>query len=460
MLASPGAPSSALSKHPRPQPRSADPVKEPRPNRDERYGRGTQKEVNHAPIRRTAADTVFISSKQAIEAAMRGRKRRLHQLYVDSQFENAEQLLDLARMAGVAITWTKRQVIQDRLDKEYDTSDSNERPTFEKLLLECTPLPVPPIRGLQAVQPHDGFLSAELHRKSSPGSMSKIPLRCQDRRPPVVLWLHGVVDSGNIGALCRSALFFGVDAVILSTRGTGSITDHAVKASTGATEHIPIFSIFSPLAFMKQSQANGWQFCAATVPSRGQSVTPLDRFSPADAAHKPTVLVLGNEKSGLEWAITDGADHRLSIAGSAAAGEALVDSLNVGVAGALLMQQMVAKSASASDDCRRGAPERPSRSLGPMYDLSTKTWKELDSSARTGKRGASPSRRPSAPHERGDPSDRRSLSRARLGRSSLTSTRSSRSTGRAGAGSQRHPSGFPIIPKTSSVSQERECIAW
>ena len=51
---------------------------------------------------------------------------------------------------------------------------------------------------------------------------------------PQLLWLDGITDVRNIGAIARTAKCFGVDAIILTEKGNGAINEEAVKTSAGA----------------------------------------------------------------------------------------------------------------------------------------------------------------------------------------------------------------------------------
>ena len=57
---------------------------------------------------------------------------------------------------------------------------------------------------------------------------------------PVLLAADGITDVRNLGAIARSAECFGVHGLIIPERGSASITDGAIKSSSGALLRLPV----------------------------------------------------------------------------------------------------------------------------------------------------------------------------------------------------------------------------
>src|SRR5262249_56896726 len=55
---------------------------------------------------------------------------------------------------------------------------------------------------------------------------------------PLFVMLDGVTDVRNIGAIARSALCCGAQALIIPDKGTGALNEEAMKSSAGALEQI------------------------------------------------------------------------------------------------------------------------------------------------------------------------------------------------------------------------------
>ena len=152
------------------------------------------------------------------------------------------------------------------------------------------------------------------------------------------------LDPGNLGGILRSAFFLGVDAVAVSDRNSAPLSPIALKASAGASESLPLFSIRHPAAFVEESQKNGWKFYAAVAPpgpKTSSSPRAVPHFSTSNVELQerdhPTILMLGGEGEGLRWNLQKKADFTVSIQGPRK-GEGGVDSLNVSVAAGLLCE--------------------------------------------------------------------------------------------------------------------------
>ncbi len=135
----------------------------------------------------------------------------------------------------------------------------------------------------------------------------------------------------------------------------------AIKASTGASEHLPLFKVSNKTEFMRQSSANSWKFYAAVAPNayRGSSEwAPSPSESPSrrylDLSHldsplnrHPVVLMLGSEGHGLSPALVRKAHHEVGIRGGANRPKSL-DSLNAGVAAGILCQAFTGGGSAAT----------------------------------------------------------------------------------------------------------------
>jgi len=140
-----------------------------------------------------------------------------------------------------------------------------------------------------------------------------------------ILVLAGLTDVGNIGAIIRSAYALGVDGVIVSGIKKLAI-EPVLRTSTGALFDMPLaveHNIFNVLNDFKMSG----------FASYGADMDGVD-IRKADIKEK-RVLVLGNEGEGLSKRLVSKLDHVVSIEMAHD-----FDSLNVSVAGAILMDRM------------------------------------------------------------------------------------------------------------------------
>lgn len=136
--------------------------------------------------------------------------------------------------------------------------------------------------------------------------------------------LDEVSDPRNLGAVARSALASGANGLVLPRRRAAGVTPAAVKASAGATEHLPIAHVNNVATYLKELQRGGfWVYGAAGDAARS--------YVDLDYAGK-VALVLGSEGRGLRPLVARTCDVLASIPMGGA-----VESLNVSVAAALLL---------------------------------------------------------------------------------------------------------------------------
>jgi TrmH family RNA methyltransferase len=110
---------------------------------------------------------------------------------------------------------------------------------------------------------------------------------------PLCVYLHGVHDPGNVGAVLRSAEAFGASCVALGPRSADPFSPKAVRASMGAIFTVPVAKE-GPLPGMK----------IALVPGRGVPLSELWRSGSGGwnqiAKVRPEVtLMVGAEREGL-----------------------------------------------------------------------------------------------------------------------------------------------------------------
>ena len=136
-----------------------------------------------------------------------------------------------------------------------------------------------------------------------------------------ILVLDDVQDPDNVGALIRSAAAFGFMHIILSLQSADLYNEKTIRASKGA-----LFDVFverKPLIeTLKKCKEEGYQIIYADAHDEGKP-----------SKKEKTVLILGNEGHGISQAVKNLADGAIHIETKN------VESLNVSVAGAILMYE-------------------------------------------------------------------------------------------------------------------------
>ncbi|XP_078229847.1 rRNA methyltransferase 1, mitochondrial isoform X3 [Callithrix jacchus] len=121
---------------------------------------------------------------------------------------------------------------------------------------------------------------------------------------PQQLWLvlDGIQDPRNFGAVLRCAHFLGVDKIITSRKNSCPLTPVVSKASAGAMEVMDVFSTDDLTGFLQTKAQQGW-LVAGTVGCPGPKVPQSSKIPITSSLEflwdQPTLLVLGNEGSGL-----------------------------------------------------------------------------------------------------------------------------------------------------------------
>ncbi|KAF2205547.1 alpha/beta knot [Delitschia confertaspora ATCC 74209] len=170
-------------------------------------------------------------------------------------------------------------------------------------------------------------------------------------RHPFLLYVDGVLDEGNMGAIIRSAYYLGVDGIATPTRQSAPISHIAIKASAGAAEAIPIFAVSQPADFLQRSAQTGWRIYASdAIPQTPQPLSstvssPRTGHSEdtSTLSSHPTIVMMGGEGSGLRSSLLNHAHFKVGIRAAKTVDEIGVDSLNVGVAASLLCYEILKK---------------------------------------------------------------------------------------------------------------------
>ncbi|EAZ92804.1 TrmH family RNA methyltransferase [Crocosphaera chwakensis] len=140
------------------------------------------------------------------------------------------------------------------------------------------------------------------------------------------LVIERLQDPGNLGTIIRTAAATEIDAIWLSDDSVDIDNPKVLRASAGSWFQVPIFVTSDLTTVIKKSKNKGINIIA-TLPDATQSYWQLS-FT------KPTLILLGNEGSGLSNSLISLADNLVSIPLGPG-----VESLNVAIATALLLYE-------------------------------------------------------------------------------------------------------------------------
>jgi RNA methyltransferase, TrmH family len=151
----------------------------------------------------------------------------------------------------------------------------------------------------------------------------------------LAMLLDRLQDPGNMGTVLRTAAAAGVDAVFYTPGSADPFSPKVLRASAGAFFHIRTAQAREPLQLVESLKRDGIQ-AAAALPQSDQL------FWEADFKH-PTLLMIGNESSGISADLSAAADCGVTIP---QAGQ--LDSLNAAVAAGILIYEAVRQRRSRS----------------------------------------------------------------------------------------------------------------
>jgi 23S rRNA (guanosine2251-2'-O)-methyltransferase len=252
-----------------------------------------------------------------VEEAIRSGSRQLDHVSVarERRDDRLERLIELCRTAGIRVALEPR----DQLTR------------------------------LARTDAHQGVLAVVRERRFL--GIEDLLATAEAGQHRFFLALDGVEDPHNLGALLRTADGAGVDGVILPERRSAPVTATVAKTSAGASEHVRIARVTNLVRALEQmKQKNVW-------------VLGLDERGTPDYTEfdfkTDCVLVLGREGAGLHDLVKKTCDHLLRIP---MAGQ--VSSLNVSVAGAIVMYEAMRQRRQAAAPLALRKPAKERKGLG------------------------------------------------------------------------------------------------
>jgi len=156
----------------------------------------------------------------------------------------------------------------------------------------------------------------------------------------VVLVLDQIHDPQNFGAMLRTALFLGVDEVVVTQKGSVPPTAAVSRISTGALECLVgdgrLSVVHGPLSeFLSGLAEKRWRV-VATVAGEESRLEKL-----VNTKGDSVALVMGNEAVGLRSGIKEVCTDFVTIPNRSVSALHSVDSLNVSVACAIILNDLV-----------------------------------------------------------------------------------------------------------------------
>jgi 23S rRNA (guanosine2251-2'-O)-methyltransferase len=141
---------------------------------------------------------------------------------------------------------------------------------------------------------------------------------------PLFIMLDGVTDVRNIGAIARTALCCGAQALLIPDKGVGALNEEAMKSSAGALERIQVCRVNSLMKAVDTLHLNGIKVYASEMTATRQ-VFELPYT-------EPCCVIMGSEDKGVFPGLLKICDDvfKIPMAGD-------FESLNVSVAAGIIL---------------------------------------------------------------------------------------------------------------------------
>ncbi|CAL4947512.1 unnamed protein product [Urochloa decumbens] len=316
-------------------------------NSQESWGRKTGKEAGESTVPKMAGQGVY--GVGPVLAALMAGRREFYALYMQEGMDLSgsnkkkkdkkavEKVLRMAERIGLKVIETSKHDLNMVVDN---------RP-HQGLVLDASPLEMVNTKELD-------------------------PVRVEGGKAPVWIALDEVMDPQNLGAIIRSAYYFGAEGVVLCAKNSAPLSGVVSKASAGSLELIELLSCRNMMQFLSSSAENGWRVLGGTIANKALPLSEVE-------TGVPTILVLGSEGTGLRPLVERSCTHLVRIPGNAGvfvegadadgdadadAGEEVdssssnqdlrsflaVESLNVSVAAGVLLYHLAGKDACPVSD--------------------------------------------------------------------------------------------------------------
>jgi TrmH RNA methyltransferase len=183
-------------------------------------------------------------------------------------------------------------------------------------------------------------ISGSIHHGGIVAVVMPLPLRVPTandlgqwaRRGDALLVLDRIGNAHNLGAIARTAAFFGVPRIVIPDHpGAARPSDAAHRVAEGGLEHLEVWQAKDLVALARELTAAGYDVVGAATRG-GRPDAPRAR------KRKPLALFLGNEEQGLAPDVAAACARLVTIPGSGK-----VESLNVSVAAAVLLWELLAR---------------------------------------------------------------------------------------------------------------------
>ena len=239
--------------------------------------------------------THIIPGFQAVKEALREAKIRIDELWIGDRKKSsrANEIVSIAESRGIPVFFKENHILDNLAP---DVSHQG----ILALAGEFTYFDINYLISLSSNTPGHGLILAADH----------------------------ITDEGNLGALMRTAVFFGVHGLILPKDRSAKVTQKVRKRSSGAYLHLPVTRVVNLARSLDVLNKEGFWLIGAAEESP-DSIYEFDW-------NRDLVLVLGSEDRGLSRTVRSRCHQIVSIPSYGDLG-----SLNISVAGGIILSEII-----------------------------------------------------------------------------------------------------------------------
>lgn len=169
-----------------------------------------------------------------------------------------------------------------------------------------------------------------------------IKISSKNRGQALLIAADHITDEGNLGALIRTAAFFGAHGLIIPKDRAARVTPQVLKRSSGAYVYLPVAMVVNMGRALDLLAKKGFWIIGTSAKST-ESIHQFDW-------KRDLVLILGSEQRGLSRSVQKRCHQVVSIP---TLGN--VESLNVAVAGGVILSEIARqRKTSQATHCNKG----------------------------------------------------------------------------------------------------------
>lgn len=310
-----------------------------------------EKEQIKQPLRNPLSEYVY--GTFPVTAALLSRKRELfNKIYVHNSKESMEKIFKQAKKYGISIDQSCNKSVLNSLSNNG---------VHNGVILETRPLQLPMIASLDECNPDLGTYKINLYNDLYDTRVEKsqeVTRNCRSGLPkfPLGIYLDGLTDPQNVGAVIRSAYFMGVDFIVVPDHDSAKLGPVTNKASSGALDMMEIYKTSDVLNFVDNARNNGWTVISASAKPKNNEEELLKykhhkvqqslagNFIDANDLNSimlqsPILFILGSEGEGIRTNLKLKSDFLVCLEKNRYEEVEVVDSLNVSVATGVLISK-------------------------------------------------------------------------------------------------------------------------